>query len=98
MTVYSYKAIDTHGIRHKGVLDASDVRQLRQQMRPRGWIPLSIEEAGRTAMIRGLRPQPQAFSTKTLTAFTGELAILIDGGLPLEKALRLIAMQTPNLK
>ena len=99
MTIYSYKAIDAKGASHKGVLDANDARQLRQQLRARGWIPLKIEETGRTvAMVTGLRRTRQAFSNKTLTAFTGELAILIEGGLPLEKALRLIAMQTPDLK
>ncbi len=99
MTVYSYKAIDAQGASHKGVLDANDARQLRQQLRMRGWIPLRIEETSRTAaVVKGLRRTRQAFSNKTLTAFTGELAILIDGGLPLEKALRLIALQTPDLK
>lgn len=95
MAIFSYKAIDARGLKHKGLLEADSIRQLRQQLRARGFVPLTIEETSRRLphiLGKPQAPRP-AFSSSARTAFTRELAIMMDGGLQLEKALKLIAMQ-----
>src|SRR5579871_410986 len=82
MTVYSFKAVDERGLTHKGLLEADNTRQLRQQLRARGLMPVAIAEAAQ-ASLAGFRKPQAAFSTKALTGFTRELAILIEGGLTL---------------
>jgi general secretion pathway protein F len=100
MAVFSYKAVDNKGRKHTGMLEVDNARQLRQQLRTRGWIALSVLEtkAHHLSLPAALRRSKAVFANKQLTLFTRELSILLEGGLPLERALKLIAMQMQNLK
>ena len=49
MAAYEFVALDAAGRRRKGVLEADSVRQIRQQLRDRGWAPLSVDAAARAA-------------------------------------------------
>ena len=98
MPVYNYKALDEKGRRQAGILEVENIRQLRQRLRLRGWVVLSAEETVQQTHHASVKRRNAAFSSKTLTHFTRELSILLEGGLPLEKALKIIAMQTQNIK
>ncbi len=97
MPVYAFKAVDERGTKQKGVMEADNARHVRQQLRQRGLMPLEITESvGRLNIPWRAKGPRAAFSGKTIATFTRELAMLLEGGLQLEKALKLLAMQTDN--
>ena len=44
MGAYEYKALDANGKETSGILEADTSRQIRQIIRDKGWMPLSVEE------------------------------------------------------
>lgn len=86
MTTYRYDAFDDRGRRHRGQVDADSPRAARAHLRDRGLIPVALSEAGpspstargwtRAVLSRGRR-----------ATWTRQLASLVAGGLPLERAL-----------
>ena len=44
MAAFEYKALDANGKETKGVLEADNSRQVRQILREKGWMALSVEE------------------------------------------------------
>jgi len=44
MAAFEYQAIDGRGKQQKGVLEADSARQVRQQLRDKGWTPLAVEQ------------------------------------------------------
>ncbi|MEE4382872.1 MAG: type II secretion system inner membrane protein GspF [Pseudomonadales bacterium] len=95
MAAYEFVALDAAGRRRKGVLEADSVRQIRQQLRDRGWAPLSVDAAAARAAGspgRGLR-FARGLSALDLAMITRHLATLIGSGLPVEEALNAAAQQ-----
>ena len=45
MPAFDYIAVDAQGKKQKGVLEGDSSRQIRQQLREKGWIPSSVEAA-----------------------------------------------------
>lgn len=43
MPAYQFTALDASGKQHKGVLEGDSARQIRQQLRDKDWIPLSVD-------------------------------------------------------
>lgn len=99
MGAFEYSALNPDGKEHKGVLEGDTARQVRQQLREQGWIPLDVSEV-ETAERTGTtgRPRPfirgRAASAAELALMTRQLATLIASGLPLEEALRATARQS----
>ena len=99
MAIYVYKAVDKKGHHHHGLQDADNVRQLRKKLRSQGWTPISLSNNSPSKASRTVERKTRAvFSTAALTQFTRDLSILLEGGLHLEKALQLLAMQAPNAR
>ncbi|MGD8430114.1 MAG: type II secretion system inner membrane protein GspF [Ectothiorhodospiraceae bacterium] len=95
MAAFEYAALDGNGKEHKGVLEGDSPRQVRQQLRERGWIPLDVDAvAERSRPGRPGRGSRVRASTGDLTLFTRQLATLVGSGMPLEEALRAAAQQT----
>ena len=44
MGAFEYKALDKSGREKKGVIEGDAPRQVRQQLRDQGWIPLEVNE------------------------------------------------------
>jgi general secretion pathway protein F len=92
MGAYEYAALDKKGYTRKGVLEGDTARQVRQQLREQGLIPLAVEHV--------IRPTAQRqrwgvfISATDLALLTRQLATLVRAGLALEEALRAVSEQT----
>ena len=48
MPAFEYRSLDHRGKINKGTLEADSARQVRQQLRDKGWVPLEVNEASDT--------------------------------------------------
>ncbi len=91
MTLYSYKVINSQGETEEGVKDAANEQVLLDEFQSRGFIPIRIEMArNRTFLGIGLRPAMLRLTQKEVALLTGELATLLDSGLPLDRSLQVL--------
>ncbi len=86
MTTYSYKAINTLGETEEGQRDALDEAQMVVLLQADGYIPIKIVPASSRPFWYFLRSQGK-LSNKDIVLFTGELATLLESGLPLDRSL-----------
>lgn len=97
MAAFVYEALDESGRKRSGALEGDSARQIRQQLRDKGWTPLSVEasvekerrEAKATLFTRSI-------SAADLALVTRQLATLIRAGLPVEEALRAVSRQSES--
>jgi len=97
MAAFEYVVLDAAGKQNKGVMEADSARQLRQQLRDQGLMPLAVEPASERAH-KSANASFLSF-TRSLSAldrvlFTRQLATLIASSLPIEEALAAVAQQT----
>jgi general secretion pathway protein F len=101
MGAFEYSAVDSAGKTRKGVLEGDTPRQVRQQLREKGLMPLAVkpvaEERGRPTVRRLFGGRIQAGD---LAVVTRQLATLVRSGIVLEEALGAVADQAdkPRLK
>ncbi len=94
MAAFEYSALDDRGKRRKGVLEADSSRQVRQQLRDKGWFPVDVElTQKRQTRSGGLFGGP-SISVADLALVTRQLATLVGSGMPLEECLRAVAEQS----
>lgn len=103
MGAYEYAALDASGKELKGVLEGDTARQVRQQLRDKGWTPLSVDTVDEDSTGgQSIGPVRLGGSIKAaeLALITRQLATLVGSGLPLEEALRAAAAQAdrPRLR
>lgn len=99
MSAFEFKALDAKGKQHKGVLEGYSERQVRQSLRDKGWAPLAVRPANRKLVqSRGKGVGFGRLSPLALALVTRQMATLVQAGLPIEKALQVVANQTENLK
>lgn len=89
MTLFYYKAINADGELLKGELDARDQASLVERLHALNQTPLHIEDAAEAARRGGRRRRLR--KPFDLTRFSRDLAILINAGLPLDRALEMLA-------
>jgi len=97
MAAFEYQALDNKGKQHKGVLEADSSRQIRQQLRDKGWMPLSVEPAiKKQSKSSGfaLFNRSPSLSVPDLALITRQLATLIAAGLPIDEALKAVSEQS----
>lgn len=94
MAAFVYRAVDTNGKQQKGVLEADSSRQVRQQLRDKGWIPLSVEVTTQKAKNEGFFSRSPRLSVPELALITRQLATLIQAGLPIDESLKALSDQT----
>lgn len=94
MAVFDYAAVDPQGKSHRGVMEGDNPRQVRQQLRDRGLLPLRVsataDKAGdgrRRSWWRG------RLGSRELALITRQLAALVQAGMPLADALAAVAEQ-----
>lgn len=99
MGAYSYVALDGLGKRKKGVTEADSARQVRQQLRDKGWFVESVEVSQKTSNRKStgglLSP---SLSVADLALLTRQLATLVGSGMPLEECLKAAADQSEKTK
>jgi general secretion pathway protein F len=86
--LFSYKAVNNLGETEEGVRDAVDEQLLIADLQAEGYIPIRVVPAGaRSFLGLGLGIKQSKLSQKDIALFTGELATLLESGLPLDKSL-----------
>lgn len=97
MSAFEYTAFDADGRERRGVLEGDTARQIRQQLRDQGMVPLDVSAAAERE--RGQR-QPgtgrfsltrRGLAAGDVAVITRQLATLSASGMPIEEALRVIA-------
>lgn len=95
MAAFQYKALDATGKQVKGVIEADSPRQVRQQLRDKQLMPVSVDISEARNIENPLAKLfKRAISTADLALLTRQLSTLIGAGLPIEEALRATAEQT----
>ena len=94
MAAFEYSALDERGKRRKGVLEADSSRQVRQQLRDKGWFPVDVELTQKQqSRSTGLFGGP-SISIADLALVTRQLSTLVGSGMPLEECLRAVGEQS----
>ncbi|WP_349431828.1 type II secretion system F family protein [Methylomarinum sp. Ch1-1] len=92
MPLFSYKVVNSQGDTEEGVRNASDQQSLLTELQDQGLIPIRIEPArDKTFLGISLRQAAPRLSHKEIAMFTGELATLLESGLPLDRSLQILA-------
>lgn len=94
MGAFEYTAVDPGGKQSKGVIEGDTARQVRQLLRDRKLLPLSVSEVAQKESTRQqtftLR---RSLSAADLALITRQLATLVKSSMPLEEALLAIGEQ-----
>lgn len=99
MAAFEYVALNASGRQKKGLIEGETPRQVREQLRNQGLIPVSLREVserGGAAQGRGGFAMRRSgnLSTVDLSLFTRQLATLLRSGLPLDESLSAVAQQS----
>jgi general secretion pathway protein F len=96
MGAFEYTALDTGGKERKGVLEGDTPRHIRQLLREKQLLPVTVSEVAQKEAKRQQRSFSLArgVSTSDLSLFTRQLATLVRAGLPLEESLLAVSQQT----
>lgn len=99
MPAFEYVVLDAAGKQKKGVLEGDSPRQIRQQLKEKGLVPLSVDAASQKQQEKGkVLFQSAGISAADLALITRQIATLLQAGLPVEEALRGVAKQTEKPK
>ncbi|HBR88478.1 MAG TPA: type II secretion system F family protein, partial [Microbacterium sp.] len=95
---YRWRAATATGAEAKGVLEAASESAVVAKLRAQGLAPLSVVAQSKTGLNRDVTIPgfERGVATKDLAVFAQQFAGLIQAGLPLMRALALLAEQTPN--
>ncbi|SOB97552.1 general secretion pathway protein F [Alloalcanivorax xenomutans] len=98
MPAFEYRSLDHRGKVKKGTAEADSARQVRQQLRDKGWVPLEVVETRDRGGQGGLRLSGGSNKLKggEQALVTRQLATLLKSGLPVEQALSAVAKQAAN--
>lgn len=99
MGAFEYTAADTAGREKHGIIEGDTARQVRQQLRERQLLPLTVTPVvEKEAARRGGFSLRRALPARDLALFTRQLATLVQSGLPLEEALLAVSEQTEGAR
>ncbi|MFT6086935.1 MAG: general secretion pathway protein F [Glaciecola sp.] len=95
MAAFAYKAMDANGKSKNGVLEGDNARQIRQQIREQGLIPLEVEQVAEQEKKNqaSFSLFKAKISAGELALLTRQMATLIESALPIEEALLAVAEQ-----
>ena len=101
MGAFEYVVLDDKGRERKGVAEGDTAKQVRQNLRDKGLIPLQIHAASQkeqSSTVPGKNRSSSLFqrgiSTTELALITRQLATLVQAALPLDEALAAVASQS----
>ena len=102
MSAFEYTALDDKGREKKGIVEGDSARLVRQQLREKHLVPLTVAEvakkssSGKTTTFS----LNQKISTTELALMTRQLATLARSGIPLDEATATVARQSikPKVK
>jgi general secretion pathway protein F len=95
MAAYAYQAMDKSGKTKNGVLEGDNPRQIRQQLREKGLIPMQVDQVAEKERKSqaGLSLFKNTISAADLSLLTRQLSTLVEASLPIEEALLAVAEQ-----
>jgi general secretion pathway protein F len=92
---FEYTALDTSGKERKGILEGDTPRHVRQLLREKQLLPVTVNEvAQKEAKRQRSFGFTRGISAADLSLFTRQLATLVRAGLPLEESLLAVSQQT----
>ena len=101
MGAFEYVVLDEKGRERKGVAEGDTAKQVRQNLREKGLIPLQINvasqkesSAAEKGTLASLRLFQRGISTTELALITRQMATLVQAALPLDEALGAVAKQS----
>jgi general secretion pathway protein F len=101
MGAFEYIVLDEKGRERKGVAEGDTAKQVRQNLRDKGLIPLQINVASQKdrttdekSTLSSLRLFQRGISTTELALITRQLATLVQAALPLDETLGAVAKQS----
>jgi general secretion pathway protein F len=92
MAAFRYEAFDAGGRARRGVLEAINVRAVRDQLRSDGLFPVAIDAAD----VPASRAESTRLGASVLALTTRQLATLTASGMPLEQALAAVSEQSDD--
>ena len=104
MPIFEYKAIDRDNRVKKGFIDADTPRDARLKLKKDALFVTDISESRRkkkaAVAIKGVTgvEAPNKARTEQIAAVTRQMASLLQAGIPLAEALRMIIEQAPDKK
>ncbi len=107
MAAFDYVALEKSGKQKKGVMEGDSQRQIRQILRDKGLVPLSVEPVSQQNSQKktsGFALPGFNFSggptinVRDLSLITRQMATLIQAGLPIEEVLGAVSQQTEKPK
>jgi len=99
VAAFDYVALDTSGKQKKGVLEGDSPRQVRQQLKEKGFVPLSVEATVQKIQSKGEKTFNKAgISASDLALLTRQMATLLQAGIPLEETLKAVSKQSEKPK
>ena len=97
MGAFEYTALEPGGRERKGVLEGDTARQVRQLLRERQLMPVTVTEVAEKESAqqkKSFSVTGRGVSAADLALFTRQLATLVRAGLPLEESLLAVSQQT----
>jgi len=95
MGAFEYTALDSGGKERTGILEGDTPRHIRQLLRERQLLPVSVNEVAQKEATRQKSFSiGRRVSAGDLSLFTRQLATLVRAGLPLEESLLAVSQQT----
>lgn len=94
MPAYQFTALDASGKQQKGVLEGDSARQIRQQLRDKALIPISVDPVEQKQKHQAQRWFQKKMTAYDLALMTRQLSVLVAAAIPLEEALRAVAKQS----
>jgi general secretion pathway protein F len=99
MGAFEFTAVDAAGKQQKGVLEGDTARQVRQSLRDRKLLPLTVTEAAEKESHRQASFSfGKGLSATDLAILTRQLATLVQSSMPLEQALAAVGEQNDNAR
>ena len=96
MPAFEYRCLDDNGKVRKGVLEADSPRQVRQQLRDKGWVALDVSVTADKHAANPLFSSSSSsgrLNSAEQALITRQLATLIRSGMPVEQSLTAVARQ-----
>jgi general secretion pathway protein F len=97
MGAFEYTALDPGGRERKGILEGDTARQVRQLLREKQLLPVTVTEVAQKEAAqqrKSFSVTGRGVSAADLALFTRQLATLVRAGLPLEESLLAVSQQT----
>ncbi|MCW8900666.1 MAG: type II secretion system inner membrane protein GspF [Gammaproteobacteria bacterium] len=102
MSAFEYSALDQKGREKKGILEGDSARLIRQQLREKNLVPLTVAEVKNQSGNKknNIFVLNQRINTTELALMTRQLATLSRSGIPLDEATATVARQSikPKIK